>query len=57
VGHPQEEEKKELRERRRRPRKVLIVRMNSLVRLRVKRLGESSPTLAKIARMGHPNSF
>jgi hypothetical protein len=28
--------------------------MNSFVRARVKRLAKGSPTLAKIARMGHP---
>jgi hypothetical protein len=57
VGGPQKEEKKELRERCRGPRKALIVRMNRLVSLRVKRLAKNSPALAKSARMGHPNSF
>jgi hypothetical protein len=51
------EERKGLIERRGERRGVLIVRMDSLVKVRMKRLAKSSPTLAKRARMGHPNSF
>jgi hypothetical protein len=40
-----------------RAKRVLTVPMNPLVRVRVKRLAKSSPTLANPARMGHPNSF
>jgi len=38
VGHPQEEEKKELTERRKEPKKVLIVRM-----IRFKKLAIGQP--------------
>jgi hypothetical protein len=48
------EEKKEFRGKNAGRRKVMIVRMNALVRARVKRLAKNSPTLASLARMGHP---